>query len=70
MDGRCSEPVFIAHGTADTTIDVSNGERLYDLVPNKGGLWIEPGAGHHDMWDRGLWPNYARPFFEQAVSSN
>ncbi|WDR04892.1 alpha/beta hydrolase [Devosia rhodophyticola] len=40
---KVSEPVLIAHGTADTTIDVSNGERLYDLVPNKDELWIVPG---------------------------
>lgn len=62
-----AEPVFIAHGTADVTIDVSNGERLYDLVPNKAELWIEPGAGHSDLWDRGIWSR-AEPFFIQAVA--
>jgi hypothetical protein len=62
-----AEPVLVAHGTADTTIDVSNGERLFALVPNKGELWIEPGADHGDLWVRGIW-NHARPFFEQAVA--
>ena len=60
-----AEPVFVAHGTADTTIDVSNGERVYDLAPNKYQLWIEPGAGHSDLWARGIWDR-ARTFFEAA----
>ncbi len=62
-----SEPVMVAHGTADVTIDVSNGERLYDLVPNKDELWIEPGAGHSDLWARGIWPR-AEAFFERAMA--
>ena len=63
---RVEEPVLVAHGTADTTIDVSNGERLYQLVPNKDELWIEPGGTHVDLWERGIWANHARPFFERA----
>lgn len=62
-----SEPVLVAHGTGDVTIDVSNGERLYGLVPNKDELWIEPGAGHSDLWDRGIW-GHAKPFFERAMA--
>lgn len=59
------EPVFIAHGTADQTIDVSNGERLYKLVPHKYDLWIVDGADHGDLWDRGIWQK-ARTFFDDA----
>jgi fermentation-respiration switch protein FrsA (DUF1100 family) len=59
------EPVFIAHGTADRTIDVSNGERLYKLVPHKYDLWIVDGADHGDLWDRGIWDK-ARTFFTDA----
>ena len=62
-----AEPVLVAHGTGDTTIDVSNGQRLYDLVPNKDELWIEPGAGHSDLWARGIW-SHAKPFFERAMA--
>ncbi|UYN98244.1 MAG: alpha/beta hydrolase [Devosia sp.] len=62
-----SEPVLVAHGTADTTIGVSNGERLYALAPNPVDLWIVPGAGHSDLWDAGIWAE-ARPFFEQAMT--
>lgn len=62
------EPVLVAHGTGDTTIDVSNGERVYALVPSKDELWIEPGAGHGDLWDRGIW-DHAKPFFERAMAN-
>ncbi|MBU1306722.1 MAG: alpha/beta hydrolase [Alphaproteobacteria bacterium] len=63
-----SEPVMVAHGTADKTIDVSNGERLYELAPHPDTLWIEPGAGHSDLWVRGIWA-HARPFFEKAMAA-
>ncbi|GHA38158.1 alpha/beta hydrolase [Devosia pacifica] len=56
------EPVLVAHGTADTTIDVSNGRRLYDLAPNPDELWIAEGADHSGLWDVGLWEQ-AREFF-------
>lgn len=59
------EPVFIAHGDADTTIDVSNGRRLYDLVFKKYDLWIEPGANHSDLWARGIWAK-AKAFFQSV----
>jgi uncharacterized protein len=59
------EPVLVAHGTADTTIGYSHGERVYALAPNPVELWIEPGAGHGDLWDRGIWQR-ARGFFEAA----
>ena len=59
------EPVFVAHGTADQTIGVSNGERLYELVRNPYGLWIEPGADHGDLWERGIWDR-AQDFFAEV----
>lgn len=63
-----AEPVLIAHGTADTTIDVSNGKRLYDLVPNKDELWIVPGGTHSSLWDAGIW-DHAVPFFGRAEAA-
>ena len=63
-----TEPVLIAHGTADTTIDVSNGKRLYELVPNKDELWIVPGKGHADLWAAGIW-DHAMPFFARAEAA-
>lgn len=61
-----AEPVLIAHGTADRTIGVSNGERLYALAPNPYDLWIVPDADHSDLWDAGIW-GQAQPFFEKAL---
>jgi fermentation-respiration switch protein FrsA (DUF1100 family) len=63
------EPVFVAHGTQDLTIDVSNGERLYELAPNPYELWIEDGADHGDLWDRGIWVR-AEDFFTTAAQSS
>jgi uncharacterized protein len=61
-----SEPVFVAHGTADRTIAVSHGERVYELAPVKAGLWIEPGADHGGLWARGIWDR-AQAFFADAI---
>lgn len=60
------EPVLVAHGTADTVVGVSNGERLYALAPNKDSIWIVPGADHGDLWAAGIW-SHAKPFFERAM---
>ncbi len=60
-----TEPVFVAHGTADKTIATYHGQRVYDLAPNKSSIWIEEGAGHSDLWKRGIWAR-ARSFFEAA----
>lgn len=62
-----TEPVLIAHGTADRTIGVSNGERLYALAPNPYELWIVPGADHSDLWAAGIW-GQARAFFEKVLT--
>lgn len=63
-----SAPVFVAHGTADTTVTVGNGERLYAAAPNPYEIWIENGAGHGDMWERGIWAR-AKAFYA-AVGAN
>ncbi len=62
-----SEPVLVAHGTADRTIDGSNGERLYALAPDPAELWIVPGADHSDLWDAGIW-SHAEAFFRKALT--
>ena len=60
-----TEPVFVAHGTADRTIAEYHGQRVYDLAPNKAGIWIVPGADHSDLWGLGEWDK-ARAFFEAS----
>lgn len=64
-----TEPVMVAHGTADRTIDVSNGERLFALAPNPDELWIVPDAGHSDLWKAGIWDK-AMAFFTRAGAVN
>ncbi|MEO8758236.1 MAG: alpha/beta hydrolase [Devosia sp.] len=59
---KVTEPVFVAHGTGDKTIGVQHGQRVYDLAPNKAGIWIEPGADHDDLWAAGEWDK-AKAFF-------
>ncbi|WP_417310126.1 alpha/beta hydrolase [Devosia sp.] len=62
-----TEPVFVAHGTADSTIPVEHGEAVHRLAPNKDELLIVAGGGHSDLWDRGLWAA-AQVFFSRADS--
>jgi fermentation-respiration switch protein FrsA (DUF1100 family) len=57
------EPVFVAHGTADRTIGFAHGQRVYELAPIKAGFWVVDGAGHAELWERGLWTE-AKAFFE------
>lgn len=64
--GAVEEPVFVAHGTADRTVSVSNGERLYADAPNPYDIWIEEGADHSDLWARGIWER-AQAFFADTA---
>jgi fermentation-respiration switch protein FrsA (DUF1100 family) len=52
---RVDEPVLIVHGTADRVIPVEHGKRLYETAGDPKQLAIVEGAGHSDLWDRGLW---------------
>jgi pimeloyl-ACP methyl ester carboxylesterase len=62
-----TEPVFVAHGTADKTIGYQHGAHTYELAPNKAEFWTVEGAGHSDLWKAGIWAK-AKPFFEAAVA--
>lgn len=64
--GAVEEPVMVAHGTADMTVSVSNGERLFAQAPNPHELWIEEGADHGDLWQRGIWGR-AQAFFTETL---
>jgi len=64
---KVNAPVYVAHGTNDHTIDVHHGRAVYDLVPNKYGLWIVDGAGHGDLWKDGIWDK-AKTFFTDVES--
>jgi fermentation-respiration switch protein FrsA (DUF1100 family) len=62
---KVTEPVFVAIGTADRTIPPQHGQRVYDLAPDKAGIWVVDGAGHSDLWGRGIWAR-AETFFDEA----
>lgn len=52
---RVEEPILILHGTQDRVIPVEHGRRLFEAAPEPKRLAIVDGAGHDDLWDRGLW---------------
>ena len=53
---RVEEPVLILHGTADAVVPVEHGRRLFEAAGAPKQLAIIDGAGHSDLWERGLWP--------------
>jgi pimeloyl-ACP methyl ester carboxylesterase len=65
--GSVKAPVFVAHGTADQTIDLHHGRAVYALAPNKYGLWIVEGADHSDLWKAGIWAK-AKTFFTDVAN--
>lgn len=52
---QVDEPVMVAHGTADTVVGFSNGERLFALALNPVELLVYEGGTHGNLWGRGLW---------------
>ncbi len=44
--GKIKAPILFIHGTADTTIPISNSESVYRAAPGRNRLWIVPGAKH------------------------
>jgi len=57
-----TEPVHVAHGTADATIPVHHGRDVLALAPNPDGILIVEGADHDELWAAGLWDD-AQDFF-------
>ena len=53
--GKVKAPVLIIHGTEDAIIPVEHGERLFEFASDPRELLIVEGAGHGDLWKRGLW---------------
>jgi fermentation-respiration switch protein FrsA (DUF1100 family) len=53
---QVDEPVLILHGTADRVIPVEHGRKLFEATGEPKELVIVEGAGHGDLWKRGLWP--------------
>jgi fermentation-respiration switch protein FrsA (DUF1100 family) len=55
--GRCSGPIFIAHGTADRVVGFHLGERLYAAAPEPKRFMSIPGGGHDEMLPEGFLAN-------------
>ncbi len=49
--GRVDAPILMLHGTADTTVPVALGRRLYEAAP-PGTRWVEFPGGTHSALDR------------------
>ncbi len=61
------EPLLIVHGTDDRVIPVGHGERLYGLASEPKSLAIIEGAGHDDLWRRGIWERVLRLLAENPA---
>jgi fermentation-respiration switch protein FrsA (DUF1100 family) len=49
-------PLLVVHGTRDRIIPVEHGRKVFELAGSPKRLEIFEGAGHGDLWKRGLWP--------------
>jgi fermentation-respiration switch protein FrsA (DUF1100 family) len=47
--GKCRRPVFIAHGTADSLIPFSHGQRLFEAANEPKRFFILENAEHNDL---------------------
>ena len=52
---RVEEPVLIIHGTDDIVVPVEHGRQLFEFAGEPKAIEIIEGAGHSNLWDRGLW---------------
>ena len=46
---RCKQPIFIAHGDADTVVPFSHGQRLFKAAVAPKEFLLLPGADHNDQ---------------------
>nr|WP_319386031.1 alpha/beta fold hydrolase [uncultured Roseibium sp.] len=53
--GKVEAPALIIHGTEDAIIPVEHGEQVFQYASEPKELLIFDGAGHGDLWKRGLW---------------
>ncbi|WP_205521028.1 alpha/beta hydrolase [Propylenella binzhouense] len=52
---RVAEPILIFHGTADRVIPIEHGRALARIAGDRAELVVVEGAGHSELWKRGLW---------------
>ena len=66
---RVEEPVLIVHGAEDRIVPVEHGRQLFGMAREPKRLQIFEAAGHHDLWDRGLWPVVLEFLEENGVTA-
>jgi uncharacterized protein len=49
-------PLLVVQGTADETIPVRYGERLFEIAHQPKQLALIEGGTHGNLWENGLWP--------------
>jgi pimeloyl-ACP methyl ester carboxylesterase len=64
--GGVGEPVFVAHGSLDPVIPVTQGEAVSRLAPQLAGLWVDAEGDHDNLWQHGIWSR-AEAFFRTGV---
>jgi fermentation-respiration switch protein FrsA (DUF1100 family) len=67
--GRVEEPALIVHGADDWVVPAEHGRRLFGMAREPKQLKIFEGAGHLDLWDRGLWPAVLEFLRQNGVTS-
>jgi fermentation-respiration switch protein FrsA (DUF1100 family) len=66
---RVEEPLLIVHGTEDMVVPVEHGRRLFALANEPKRLAIFAGAGHANLWERGLWLTVREFLAENGVTA-
>ncbi len=64
--GFIEEEMIIFHGDRDGVVPVSHGRALHDAAPPQTLFRLVEGAGHNDLFQRGITAEAAR-FFEEAA---
>jgi len=54
--GRITEPLLIVHGTDDVIVPIEQGRDLFAHANEPKTFKAIDGAGHGDLWKKGLWP--------------
>jgi fermentation-respiration switch protein FrsA (DUF1100 family) len=65
--GRCTQPIFIAHGTSDRVIRFSHSERLFAAANEPKRFHAMPGADHGDPLNKDFFVSLGTFLSENAV---
>jgi fermentation-respiration switch protein FrsA (DUF1100 family) len=66
--GGVDEPVLIVHGEEDWVVPSEHGRQLFAAAGEPKELVVFDEAGHHDLWEHGLWPAALKFLGENGVA--